>query len=95
MSKPQKTNNNYEVNSYWYRDVTTNKNYFNILCDYKIEHLIAIIQQPMLDGNNEQLRNISRRFYSSDGIVRNAIDMMKALPTLDYIVTSYVNDKDQ
>lgn len=93
MSKPQKTNNNYEVNSYWYRDVTTNKNYFNILCDYKIEHLIAIIQQPMLDGNNEQLRNISRRFYSSDGIVRNAIDMMKALPTLDYIVTSYVNDK--
>lgn len=84
---------NYEVNSYWYyNDVTTNT-YFNILCDYKIEQLLSIIQQPMLDANNQQLRTISRRLYSSDGIVHNALDYMKALPSLDYIVTSYANDK--
>lgn len=83
---------NYEVNSYWFRsDVTTN-NYINILCDYHIEQLIKMIQEPMLDSNNQQLRTISRRLYSSDGITRNTLDYISALPSLDYIITSYVND---
>ena len=44
---------NYEVNSYWFKsDVTTN-NYINILCDYHIEQLIKMIQEPMLDSNNQ------------------------------------------
>ena len=91
------TNNNidmrqYEVNSYWYRNDVSTKTYFNILCDYSVERLIDIIQNPMYDSNNQQLRIISRRLYSSDGIVRNTLDYMQALPSLDYIVTSYTND---
>lgn len=85
--------NNYEVNSYWYRNDVTTNTYFNILCDYKIEQLIAMIQEPMLDSNNELIRRISRRFYSSEGIVRQALDYIKVLPSLDYIITSYANDK--
>lgn len=82
----------YEVNSYWYHNDVTTNTYFNILRDYSIDTLIAIIQEPMVTANNEQLRIISRRFYSSDGIVRNTLDYMKALPSLDYIVTNYINN---
>lgn len=84
---------NYEVNSYWYRNDVSTGTYFNILCDYRIEQLIRIIQEPMLDNNNFELRKISRRLYSSDGITRNTLDYISALPSLDYIVTSYANDK--
>lgn len=84
---------NYEVNSYWYRNDVSTNTYFNVLCDYRIEQLIRIIQEPMLDANNQQLRVISRRLYSSDGITRNTLDYIQALPSLDYIITSYVNDK--
>lgn len=83
----------YEVNSFWWHSDVTTKTYFNILCDYKIGDLVRMVQEPMIDVNNEHLRTISRRFYSSDGIVRNTIDYMKALPSLDYIITSYANDK--
>ena len=95
MAKEQKNieNKNYEVSSYWYHNDVSTRTYFNILCDYKIEQLIAMIQEPMLDSNNELIRRISRRFYSSSGIVRNAIDYIKVLPSLDYIITSYANDK--
>ena len=93
ISKRQIDTKNYEVNSYWYRNDVSTNTYFNVLCDYKIEQLINIIQQPMLDGNNYELRKISRRLYSSDGITRNTLDYISALPSLDYIVTSYVNDK--
>ena len=51
---------NYEVNSYWYRNDVSTGTYFNILCDYRIEQLIRIIQEPMLDNNNFELRKISR-----------------------------------
>ena len=95
MAKIQKNydNKNYEACSYWYHNDVTTATYFNILYDYKIEQLIGMIQEPMIDSNNELIRKISRRFYSSDGIVRNALDYIKVLPTLDYIVTSYANDK--
>lgn len=92
ITKHQDTTN-YEVNSYWYRNDVSTNTYFDILCDYRIEQIIRIIQEPMLDANNQQLRIISRRLYSSDGITRNTLDYIQALPSLDYIITSYVNDK--
>lgn len=92
ITKHQDTTN-YEVNSYWYRNDVSTNTYFNVLCDYRIEQLIRIIQEPMLDANNQQLRVISRRLYSSDGITRNTLDYIQALPSLDYIITSYVNGK--
>ena len=92
ITKKSVTNNDYEVNSYWWHSDVTTKTYFNILCDYRLPDLVKMVQEPMLDANNERLRTISRRFYSSDGIVRNTLDYMKALPSLDYIITSYTND---
>ena len=93
ITRKQNDTSNYEVNSYWYRNDVSTNTYFNILCDYRVEQLISIIQQPMLDANNYELRKISRRLYSSDGITRNTLDYISALPSLDYIVTSYANDK--
>lgn len=85
---------NFETNSYWFQsDVTTKKTWFHILEEYDIRTLDDMIQNPMFDENNRQLRDISRRLYSCDGILRNTIDYMKALPTLDYVVTNYVSDK--
>lgn len=87
-----KDTSNYEVNSYWHRCDVTTANYYNILSDYSFGHLVRIIQEPMIDVNNSELRDISRRIYSSDGITRNTLDYISALPSLDYIVTSYTND---
>ena len=91
MTKKPMENSDYEVNSYWWHSDVTTKTYFNILCDYRISELVKMVQEPMVDSNNEQLRIISRRFYSSDGILRNTLDYMKALPSLDYIITNYTN----
>ena len=90
--KRNKSEYAYEFNSHWYYNDVSTDTYFDILCDYDIKHLISMVQHPMVDTNNERLREISRRFYSSNGIVRNAFDYMQALPSLDYIVTSYSKD---
>lgn len=86
-------NESFETNSFWSRCDVSTRTYFDILCDYKPKRLLSIIQNPMNDDNNKELRVISRRLYSSNGIVRNTLDYMQALPTLDYIVTSYSKDE--
>lgn len=90
MSK-NSNNANYETNSYLHFTDVTTRTYFNILCDYDIKTLLHIVQEPMV--HNQQLRVISRRFYSSAGIVRNTYNYMKSLPTLDYVISSYSKDK--
>lgn len=90
MAKKEEKETNYETNSYWsYRDISAGV-YFNILNDFEMKDLVRIIQEPML--YNKELRIISRRLYSSSGILRNTLDYMQALPTLDYVLTSYTND---
>lgn len=85
--------NNYEVCSlvnYWNRDVSTYRYFYDFLSSYEYRQLIRIIENPMI--YNKELRDISLRLYSSCGILRNTIDYMKALPTLDYVTTSYIKD---
>lgn len=91
----KKTENNteksYETNSYWsYSDITTGT-FFNVLNDFEPATLLHIIQEPMV--YNKELRIISRRLYSSCGIVRNTIDYIQSLPSLDYAITNYTVDK--
>ena len=84
----------FETNAYhFYRDVTTGTMFTGLLHDYteKPEHLLWMIQHPM--DYNKEIRDISNRLYSSNGNLRNTVDYMKALPTLDYVVTNYVRDK--
>lgn len=89
----RKDTTNYEVNSYWWHSDVTTKTWFDILSDYRTEDIVSMIQNPMNDYNNKELRIISRRLYSSDGILRNTLDYMKALPSLDYVITNYITDK--
>lgn len=58
------------------------------------------IKDPM--RFNKQLRALSRRLYSANGIYTNVIDYMSALPTLDSVIYSrnksnsnYVNNKEK
>ena len=81
---------NYEFNSYYSRDISTDT-WFNIFDDYSVEQISEIIKNPMV--NNEQLRQISRRLYSSNGLTRNTIDYMTSMPTLDYVITTYQKDQ--
>lgn len=84
--------NNFELSSYWSRfcnDVTTGLR-FDVLCDYKIKDLVNMVQRPM--EFNEMLRHISRRLYSAQGLVRNTIDYISSLPTLDYVITTRTKD---
>lgn len=81
---------NYEFNSYVSRDICTDT-WFNIFDDYSVEQISEIIKNPMI--NNESLRQISRRLYSSNGLTRNTIDYMTSMPTLDYVITTYQKDR--
>lgn len=76
-----------------YRDVTTGTILYGLLGDYTCNprRLLHIIQNPM--EFNREIRDISNRLYSSNGNLRNTVDYIKALPTLDYVVTNYVKDK--
>lgn len=77
----------YETNSYWDRVDITTRTYFDVLYDFEPKRLLSIIQEPMV--YNQEIRTISRRLYSSNGIVRNTIDYIQSLPSLDYVVTNY------
>lgn len=81
---------NYEANSYFSRDISTDT-CFDIFDDYTIREISDIIKNPMI--NNEALRQISRRLYSSNGLTRNTIDYITSMPTLDYVITSCKKDK--
>ena len=81
---------NYEINSYYSRDISTDT-WFNIFDDYSVEQISEIIKNPMV--NNEQLRQISRRLYSSNGLTRNTIDYKTTMPTLEYVITTYQKDQ--
>ena len=79
-----------EFNSYYSHDVSTASS-FEIYGRYSAKDIEDIIKHPM--ENNEQLRQISRMLYSSNGLTRNTIDYMTSIPTLDCVITSYEKDK--
>lgn len=80
----------YECNSYYSRDISTN-NWFSIFEDYSVDEITEIIKSPMTC--NESLRIISRRLYSSNGLTRNTIDYITSMPTLDYVITTYLKEQ--
>lgn len=81
----------YEVSSYfWNDDVTTKNCFYSVLSDYTFERLNLMIANPMI--YNQELREISRRLYSSCGILRNTIDYMSAIMSLDFVITNYIKD---
>ena len=90
MSEEKVVNENNEY--HFFRDVTTGTMFTGLLHDYTGDpsHLLWIIQHPM--EYNKEIRDISNRLYSSNGNFRNTVDYMKALPTLDYVVTNYIKD---
>jgi hypothetical protein len=51
---------------------------------YNSDTLQNLVKDPI--GNNKELRELSRQLYAPNGILRNTIDYMVALPTLDYVV---------
>lgn len=82
-----------ENNAYhFFRDVSTRQNLYNILGRYTDDpqQLLEMIQHPM--EYNEAIRDISNCLYSSNGNLRNTVDYIKALPTLDCVVTNYLRD---
>lgn len=79
----------YEFNSYYSRDVSTYSN-FDMFDDYSPDRIKEIIKSPMI--YNFELRTISRRLYSSNGLTRNTIDYMTAMPTLDSVITTSKKD---
>lgn len=78
----------YEANSYW-SNVSNPCTIFgaNLLDLYNPEYILNIIKDPM--HNYDQIREISRSIYSSNGIVTNAIDYCVALPTLSRVIVPY------
>ena len=75
----------HECNSY-YSSIMINKYYFglNIFSLYSTEELQALVSKPM--ENNRELRELSTILYGCNGIYRNTVDYMVALPTLDYVI---------
>lgn len=93
MSEEINEEQSYEVNSYSSRrtyDVSMGS-WYDIFSDYSIKDIEEMIKNPM--ENNEALRRISRRLYSSNGLTRNTEDYLASMPTLDFVVTSYSKDK--
>ena len=75
----------YEFNSYCDRySITTGGLGCGLWDDYDYDQVKDLLEDPM--GNNQQLRQLSRRVYNQNGIVTNTIDYMVALPTLDYVI---------
>ncbi len=81
--------NSYESNSYHsHLDITTDSVWgFNIWDYYDLQSLKNMVSCPM--QYNEELRHLSNELYSANGMLRNTIDYMVALPTLDSVI---VND---
>lgn len=77
----------YECNSLVYSpyDVSSGS-WLGVFDGYSSEQLSDMIKRPM--ENNKILRHLSRHLYSGNGIVRNTIDYMTAIPALDFVITN-------
>ena len=73
-----------ELNNY-YDTISFISNYFSD--NVSEEQLKQYIQYPMI--YNKQIRNISKRIYSLNGLYGRTVDKMVAAPTLDSIIIPY------
>lgn len=77
-------NREYEFNSYNSRYISDNCFGFDIFSVYSPEDISEMISNPMT--HNYELRKLSNRLYSSNGLLTQCIDYCTSLPTLDYCV---------
>lgn len=82
--KTQETNKEYEFNSYNSRYISDYYFGFDIFSAYNPEDISGMISSPM--AHNYELRKLSNRLYSSNGLLTQCIDYCTSLPTLDYCV---------
>ena len=62
---------------------------FDIFDYYSVEQFAAIIRDPMSDGNNQLLREISKILYGTNGVYTNTVDYMTSMPTLDKVIVTH------
>lgn len=87
QDKPNDNTNSHEFNSYSSR--------FSYLYSdnlYNVDDLVGIVTNPML--YNSELRDLSLRMYASNGSVRNSVDYMTAMPTLERVVIAHNDNPD-
>ena len=82
VSSPAATS--YEYNSFHAIDVSTRCFGLDIFGLYTPESISAMIKSPMI--YNQQLRKLSNRLYSSNGLYTQCVDYCTSMPTLDYVV---------
>lgn len=74
----------YEFNSYNSRSVSDYYFGFDIFSAYNSQEISNMISSPMI--YNQELRKLSNRLYSSNGLLTQCIDYCTSLPTLDYCI---------
>ena len=93
MAKSDNQNNeinstSYEFNSYYNRSANS-LNFIgtNLFDELSQKLLKQIVQDPMM--YNEELRHLSLKIYGSNGVCRNTVDYMVAMPTLSKVVVTH------
>ena len=74
----------YEYNSMSARQLSEYCFGLDIFGLYDSKQISNMIENPM--ANNEELRKLSNKLYSSNGLLTQCIDYCTSLPTLDYCV---------
>ena len=85
QSSPTVENNqSYEFNSYYAREMSEYYLGLDIFNIYTPKEISDMVESPMI--HNQQLRKLSNKLYSSNGLLTQCIDYCTSLPTLDYVV---------
>lgn len=91
VSLPVIADNTHEFNSY---TASTIFNYcfgIDIFSMYTPQEISSMVSSPIL--HNQQLRKLSNKFYSSNGLYTQCVDYCTSLPTLDYVTIPRGNCK--
>jgi len=83
-----KNNTIHEFNTYRSRQTYSSFG-FNVLDLYSQDQWMSLVRDPM--NNNKLLREISLRLYGTNGVLRNTVDYLVAMPTLDKAIVSHGN----
>lgn len=75
----------HEFSSYSARGISEYYFGLDIFNIYSPKEISDMVESPMI--HNEQLRKLSSKLYSSNGLYTQCVDYCTSLPTLDYVVT--------
>ena len=93
-SLPPPKKNEFEFNSF----MTTEDRIrcvfgFDVFRYYTPEKISDMVANPM--ANNESLRKLSNRFYSSSGLYTQCVDYCTSMPTLDHVIIPKGKNKNK